>query len=103
MAKGKSLDGDRKAAIEKYNDVVVGLEVARDLVAQIKALSLEEAKKAKKASKKEQQEKYKAEIARVASTLEIQVKSRLLKKLISIWTLVNSFLLSYIQLSFLLQ
>ena len=79
MAKGKSLDGDRKAAIEKYNDVVVGLEVARDLVAQIKALSLEEAKKAKKASKKEQQEKYKAEIARVASTLEIQVKSRILK------------------------
>ena len=79
MAKGKSLDEDRKAAIEKYNDVVVGLEVTRDLVAQMKALSLEEAKKAKKASKKEQQEKVKAEIARVASTLEIQVNYSIAK------------------------
>ncbi len=45
------------------------------MVAQFKAVAVDEAKKAKKTAKKEQLEKYKAEVARIAATLEIQVST----------------------------
>jgi hypothetical protein len=50
------------------------LEFARELSAQFKTLSVEEEKARKKQVKKELQDRNKAEIERVASTIEIQVR-----------------------------
>ena len=73
LKKGKTLNEDQKAAIEKYDEVMIGLEYAREMTNQFKTLAVDDAKARKKAAKKEQQERYKADVAKVAETLEVQV------------------------------
>lgn len=53
--------------------VLQTLEFARELSTQFKTLSIEEEKNRKKQVKKELQERNKAEIERIAATIEIQV------------------------------
>ena len=70
--RGKTLNDDQKAAIAKYDEVLQTLEFARELSAQFKTLAIEEEKTRKKQIKKDLQEKNKAEIERIASTIEVQ-------------------------------
>merc|ERR1712088_266062 len=70
--RGKTLNDDQKAAIAKYDEVLQTLEFARELSAQFKTLAIEEEKTRKKQIKKDLQEKNKAEIERIAATIEIQ-------------------------------
>lgn len=71
--RGKTLNPDQEAAIEKYEEVLQSLEFARDLSVQFKTLVAEESKSRKKQVKKDLQERLKGETDRVAATLEIQV------------------------------
>ena len=68
--RGKTLNDDQKAAIAKYDEVLQTLEFARELSAQFKTLAIEEEKTRKKQIKKDLQERNKAEIERIASTIE---------------------------------
>jgi len=70
--RGKTLNDDQKAAIAKYDEVLQTLEFARELSAQFKTLAIEEEKTRKKQIKKDLQERNKAEIERIASTIEVQ-------------------------------
>merc|ERR1719422_1919072 len=70
--RGKTLNDDQKAAIAKYDEVLQTLEFARELSSQFKTLAIEEEKTRKKQIKKDLQERNKAEIERIASTIEVQ-------------------------------
>ena len=71
--RGKTLNDDQKAAIAKYDEVLQTLEFARELSSQFKTLAIEEEKTRKKQVKKDLQERNKAEIERIASTIDVQV------------------------------
>jgi len=75
-AKGKPLNDDQQQAVSKYDEVLVSLDLVRDLSSQLNKLAVDESKDRKKSMKREQAEKAKADLAKVCYLLKVQMLLR---------------------------
>lgn len=70
--RGKTLNEDQQAAVNKYDEVIGTLEFARELTGQFGKLAVDEAKDRKKSMKKEQQERARQELTKVSYVLGVR-------------------------------
>uniref|UniRef100_A0A1B6CGS7 Caprin-1 dimerization domain-containing protein n=1 Tax=Clastoptera arizonana TaxID=38151 RepID=A0A1B6CGS7_9HEMI len=69
---GKELSSEQKAAVAKYDEVILNLDFAKDLNKQFSTISIESDKIQKKKSKKEALERFQQDVAKIKEILIIQ-------------------------------